>query len=86
MTQESGHVKPSVGVTQSGDKSEMTTVVHWDAKQQMELKKSVPVKTLNFFISVACPKYEPPRGKPTMWFPTRFDTNRLVQAQKELEA
>ena len=27
-------------------------------------------------------RYEPPRGKPTMWFPNRSDTNRPVQAQK----
>ena len=30
------------------------------------------------------PRYDLSRlvGKPTMWFPTRFDTNRAVQAQK----
>ena len=27
--------------------------------------------------------YEPPRGKPTMWFPNRSDTNRPVQSQKQ---
>ena len=26
--------------------------------------------------------YEPPLGKPTMWFPTRSDINRPVQVQK----
>ena len=27
-------------------------------------------------------KYEPPRGKPTMWFSNIPDTNRPVQSQK----
>ena len=26
--------------------------------------------------------FEPPREKPTMWFPNRSDTNRAVQALK----
>ena len=28
-------------------------------------------------------RFEPPRGKQTMWFPNRSDTNRPVQAQKQ---